>query len=68
MNCKYVVWYDVTRAGYSGGQTTVAIGPDASGQPYTDFEDVRKIIALKRTLRPEEIFIRTVVLVTDEQL
>lgn len=63
----YVVAYDVFRPNWPGAIDTVALGPDLKG-PYTDFEDLRKIIAVRRGINVEDILIKAARMTSREEL
>lgn len=57
LRITYLVTYEVLDAKYTGGTDEPCIvGPDGRGE-YTDFEDLRHMLALKRGLRAEQILI-----------
>lgn len=57
LECHWLVTYSVLLPGHLGAvDQRVQTGPTMSG-PYTDFEDIRNILALRRSIRPEVILI-----------
>lgn len=58
----FLVTYEVLRPDWKGGVSTVRVGPDGTGRPYTDFEDIRKIIAIRRGLGVADIQITVLTL------
>jgi hypothetical protein len=52
MNTIYVVEYLVTREGWKGGRSAVTLT-----EGYTEFEDIRKIIAIRRGLEAGEVVV-----------
>jgi hypothetical protein len=49
------VTYEITRKGYKGGTDKVAIT-----EGYTTVQDIPKMIAIRRSVRPTEVFIKLI--------